>query len=134
MEGIQLPHRPAALESAVLLRGVGTGRLEAMVEQLDQRASVEWREPDRDERRSLPAVADPVLLEGQLSRRIEHDDMPGEAQRRAVELIGVGLDLAAGPRLVMPPGYRFRYWLAYDLQAASMLKALTGYNGRALAG
>ena len=70
--------------------------LEPVVEQLDERAACRRREADGDERGRGPAVVEPVLLERELPRRVEHEDPAGETRSGA----GIGLDGRAAARLI----------------------------------
>src|SRR5215510_12172442 len=80
-ERLQLRHAPAALEPPVTLGGVWTEPLKAMVEQLHQGPSCHRRQAQGDQGRSGPAVPEPVLLEGQLPRRVVDRHSSGEPER-----------------------------------------------------
>src|SRR5215471_14678882 len=99
-ERLELRHAPAALEPPVVLGGIWPEPLEAMVEQLDQGPRCHRRQAQGDQGRGGPAVPEPVLLEGQLSRRVVYRHPPGEPQRLALHGARIGLDQPAGARFV----------------------------------
>src|SRR5258705_13148366 len=57
-QGFPLHHAPAVLEPPVVLRAAGAEPVEAVVQELDERAAQRRREPERYQRGRRPAVPD----------------------------------------------------------------------------
>src|SRR5215831_7692100 len=99
-ERLQLRHAPAALESPVVPGGVWSEPLEAVVEQLDQGPRCHRRQAHGDQGWSGPAAPNPVLLEGQLPRRVVYRHPPGEPERLALQGARISFNQPAKARFV----------------------------------